>query len=97
DRAPTLPTTGRRRSVSMRRASSGQLFTVRFDDEEQAVHGGALGIRCLDDRDNRAAGSKHWPGAVEDISADEVEHDVDPFHFVQRVVSKVEILLCPQV
>jgi hypothetical protein len=47
-----------------------QLFTVRFDDEEQAVHVGALGIGCLDDRDNRAAGSKHWPGAVEDSSAD---------------------------
>ena len=73
-----------------------QLFTVRFDDEEQAVHVGALGIGCLDDRDNRAAGSKHWPGAVEDISADEVEHDVHPCHVVQRVVSKVEILLCPQ-
>ena len=28
-----------------------QLFTVRFDDEKQVVHVGALVIRCLDDRD----------------------------------------------
>ena len=26
-----------------------QLFTVRFDDEEHAVHVGALDIGCLDD------------------------------------------------
>src|SRR5438067_9954983 len=61
-----------------------QLFTVRFNDEEHALHVGALGIGFLDDRDDRAAGSKHRPGAVEDISADEVEDDVHPSHFAQR-------------
>ena len=74
-----------------------QLGTIGLDDEvdRQAVGGTRLGRLC--DSHQRPSGSDHACGPLEDVAADDVEHQVHATDIFQGVVVEVDELLRAEV
>src|SRR5881394_3763407 len=92
-RVETLPMFGPQSSVTHPLDDLTQLGTIGLDNEvdRQAVGGPRLGR--ADDGHQCSSGSNHACGPLLDVSADDVEYQVDAADVFQRVVLKVDELL----
>jgi hypothetical protein len=77
-------------SVPQPRGEVGEPGAVGFDDEEDGPPVRGLDLGRHGDGDERAAGAHQGGRAVEDVSADHVEHDVDLAGVLQLLGLEVE-------
>src|SRR5256884_5712077 len=74
-----------------------QLGTIGLDNEvdRKAINGPRL--RRPDDRHQRSSGSNQPRGPLPDVTADDIEHQIDAAHVFQRAAVEVDKLLPPEV